>query len=219
MALTNLILSFIFIAAAVNLPLAFSFQSSINTIIRNNKNSNINIYQRNLHLHKSKEPNAIEYGIDVPYAEASYDPHAANIFYKSRPVASVIRLTQLVTKSSKFIIDTALDSKLNREERMVDQRSNELLELVTDLGPTFIKVGQALSARTDLLPAKYAKGLTGLQDAVPPFSGKLGRSVIEQELGIKIDSVFSSLSVSQLLLHRSVRYTAEHFGNRASKWP
>ena len=197
MALINFILSFIFIAAAVNIPLAFSFQST-NTIIRrnNNKNSNNNIYQRNLHLHldKSKEPNAIEYGIDVPYDEASYDPHAANIFYKSRPVASVIRLIQLVTKSSKFIIDTALDSKLNREERMVDQRSNELLELVTDLGPTFIKVGQALSARTDLLPAKYAKGLTGLQDAVPPFSGKLGRSVIEQELDIKIDSVFSSLS-------------------------
>ena len=189
MALTNLILSFSLIAAAVNVPLAFSFQST-----NSNSNSNHQYQRRNLHLHQLKEPNAIEYGINVPYAEASYDPHAANVFYKSRPIASVIRLTQLVTKSSKFVIDTALDTKLNREERMVNQRSNELLELVTDLGPTFIKVGQALSARTDLLPAKYAKGLTGLQDAVPPFSGQLGRSVIEQELGIKIDSVFSSLS-------------------------
>jgi predicted unusual protein kinase regulating ubiquinone biosynthesis (AarF/ABC1/UbiB family) len=56
------------------------------------------------------------------------------------------------------------------------------------------QVGQALSARTDLLPAKYAKGLTGLQDAVPPFSADLGRKVIEQELGIQIDNVFSYLS-------------------------
>ena len=58
-----------------------------------------------------------------------------------------------------------------------------------------VKIGQALSTRTDLLPAKYARGLTGLQDAVPPFSAKLGRQVIEQELGITIDNVFSSLSL------------------------
>lgn len=77
---------------------------------------------------------------------------------------------------------------------MADRRSIELLELITALGPTFIKVGQALSTRTDLLPAKYAKGLVGLQDAVPPFSGELGRSVIESELGIRIEDVFSKLS-------------------------
>ena len=57
-------------------------------------------------------------------------------------------------------------------QQLVDQRSEELLKLVSDLGPTFIKIGQALSTRTDLLPAKYAKGLTGLQDKVPPFSGE-----------------------------------------------
>ena len=57
------------------------------------------------------------------------------------------------------------------------------------------QVGQALSTRTDLLPAKYAQGLTGLQDAVPPFSAELGRKVIEDELGIKIEDVFSSLSL------------------------
>ena len=45
------------------------------------------------------------------------------------------------------------------------------------------------------MSAKYAKGLTGLQDAVPPFSPELGRKVIEVELGIKIDDVFSTLSM------------------------
>jgi predicted unusual protein kinase regulating ubiquinone biosynthesis (AarF/ABC1/UbiB family) len=52
-----------------------------------------------------------------------------------------------------------------------------------------------LSTRTDLLPAKYAKGLTGLQDAVPPFSAELGLQVIESELNITIDDVFSELSL------------------------
>jgi len=74
-------------------------------------------------------------------------------------------------------------------------RSQDLFELITALGPIFIKVCQALSTRTDLLPAKYAKGLTKLQDAVPPFSGELGRSIIEQELNISMGEVFSSFSL------------------------
>ena len=79
--------------------------------------------------------------------------------------------------------------------RMAIQRSEELLNLVTSLGPTFIKVGQALSIRTDILPAPYVAGLTKLQDRVPPFSGAEGRAIIEQELGIKLDETFSSISL------------------------
>jgi len=180
-------------------PSTFSFQCT------NSDNTNIQCInseqqrKRNLHkLHSHTNPNLlepIEYGINAPYAEASYDPHAAELFYRDRPLSSFTRLAQLVTRSSSFIADTILDTKLNREEKMVERRSQELLELITALGPTFIKVGQALSTRTDLLPAKYAKGLTKLQDAVPPFSGELGRSVIEQELKISIDEVFSSFSL------------------------
>ena len=58
-----------------------------------------------------------------------------------------------------------LDKRLGREEAKVDQRSEELLELVTKLGPTFIKVGQALSIRTDLLPAPYVAGLVKLRSS------------------------------------------------------
>lgn len=170
--------------------------------------SSINAFQNGIHynqdngktsthhhilLHAQAEIDT--YGIDVPYEEANYDPHAAQEFYKNKRIKSLSRLTQIAGKSSKFIADTILDTKLNREEELVDQRSEELLELVCELGPTFIKIGQALSTRTDLLPAKYAKGLTGLQDAVPPFSASLGRQVIESELNIKIDNVFSELSL------------------------
>mmetsp|Transcript_27402 Transcript_27402/g.58185 ORF Transcript_27402/g.58185 Transcript_27402/m.58185 type:complete len:813 (+) Transcript_27402:107-2545(+) len=146
-------------------------------------------------LHAAEAASATTYGADVPYREASYDPHAAAEFYKDRPVESLSRLTQIVSKSSGFIADTILDAKLNREVELVDQRSEELLELVSELGPTFIKIGQALSTRTDLLPAKYAKGLVGLQDAVPPFSAELGRRVIERELNINIEETFSELSL------------------------
>jgi predicted unusual protein kinase regulating ubiquinone biosynthesis (AarF/ABC1/UbiB family) len=137
----------------------------------------------------------VRYGVDVPYKEAAYDPSAADAFFRARPLPALRRLAQLIFKSSGFIAAVILDKKLRREEQMVEQRSQELLQLVTSLGPTSIKVGQALSTRTDLLPAAYAAGLTGLQDAVPPFSGEVGRAVIEQELGLKIDDVFSELSL------------------------
>jgi predicted unusual protein kinase regulating ubiquinone biosynthesis (AarF/ABC1/UbiB family) len=131
----------------------------------------------------------------LPYKEAAYDPAAAEAFFRARPLPALGRLGQLIFKSSGFLAKVVIDKKLGREEHVVQQRSQELLDLVTSLGPTSIKVGQALSTRTDLLPAAYAAGLTGLQDAVPPFSGRLGRAVIEQELGIKIEEVFSELSL------------------------
>ena len=157
--------------------------------------SNILSINLNTQLYAQTQKAAGTYGIDVPYEEANYNPQAAEQFYKNKRIESLSRTLQIVSKSSGFISNTMLDAKLNREDELVDQRSDELLPLVSELGPTFIKIGQALSTRTDLLPAKYAKGLVGLQDAVPPFSAELGRQVIEDELNIKIDDVFSELSM------------------------
>ena len=134
-------------------------------------------------------------GVDVPYREADYNPDAADAFFRARPVATLKRLVQLTQLSGSFIASTIMDKQLDREEAMVEQRSQELLELVSKLGPTFIKVGQALSIRTDLLPAPYVAGLTKLQDAVPPFSGAQGRAIIEKELGIRLDETFSEISL------------------------
>jgi predicted unusual protein kinase regulating ubiquinone biosynthesis (AarF/ABC1/UbiB family) len=60
------------------------------------------------------------------------------------------------------------------------------------LGPTFIKVGQSLSIRTDLLRPAYIEGLTKLQDRVPAFPTAAARETIESELGRPIEEVFSS---------------------------
>src|SRR5688572_6126857 len=49
-----------------------------------------------------------------------------------------------------------------------------------ELGPIFVKFGQALSTRPDLLPADIAVELAKLQDAVPPFPGRLARDIIER---------------------------------------
>ena len=138
------------------------------------------------------------YGADVPYAEAAYDAAAAATFFRARPLATIGRLAQIALLSGGFVASLVVDKALKREEdpALVELRSQQLLELVTKLGPTFIKIGQALSIRSDLVPAAYVAGLAQLQDAVPPFDGAQGRAIIEAELGLRrIEDAFSSLSL------------------------
>ncbi|MEB3285475.1 MAG: AarF/ABC1/UbiB kinase family protein [Candidatus Sericytochromatia bacterium] len=58
------------------------------------------------------------------------------------------------------------------------------------LGPTFIKVGQALSTRVDLLPLSYVEEMAHLQDRVPPFPTEQAREFIEEELGRPVAEIF-----------------------------
>lgn len=60
-----------------------------------------------------------------------------------------------------------------------------------ELGPTFIKLAQLLSARPDLITVKYANEFKKLQDEVPPFSVDEAKKIIEEELGLPIDGIFS----------------------------
>ena len=60
------------------------------------------------------------------------------------------------------------------------------------LGPIFVKFGQVLSTRRDLLPADYAEELAQLQDNVPPFPAVQARQLVEQAFGRPIDSIFES---------------------------
>ena len=59
-----------------------------------------------------------------------------------------------------------------------------------DLGPIFIKFGQLLSTRPDVVPGEIAKSLKALQDDLPHFSDKEALKIIEKELGSDINSVF-----------------------------
>lgn len=66
------------------------------------------------------------------------------------------------------------------------------------LGPIFVKAGQILSTRGDLLPEDVAEELAKLQDRVPPFSGEQARCMVEAALGAKISDVFSEFDVTAL---------------------
>jgi len=73
-------------------------------------------------------------------------------------------------------------------------RADELTQLLTKLGPTFIKIGQALSIRADLLQPEYLRSLTELQDRVPPFATEKADEIIESELGQPVGEIFEDIS-------------------------
>jgi ubiquinone biosynthesis protein len=77
-------------------------------------------------------------------------------------------------------------------------RGARLRLALQDLGPIFIKFGQILSTRRDLLPEDIADELMLLQDRVPPFDSQVSIKLIEEQLGKKISEVFSRFDVAPL---------------------
>lgn len=67
----------------------------------------------------------------------------------------------------------------------------ELRTTLEDLGPTYVKIGQIMSSRPDLLPESYCKELEKLRQTVKPLDADVARAVIESETGKKIDEIFS----------------------------
>jgi ubiquinone biosynthesis protein len=71
-------------------------------------------------------------------------------------------------------------------------RPEELARDLENLGPTFVKLGQLLASRADLLPAPYLEALSRLQDDVEPFSFGEVEAIVTEDLGVRISRAFSS---------------------------
>ena len=67
----------------------------------------------------------------------------------------------------------------------------ELRTTLEDLGPTYVKIGQIMSSRVDLLPEAYCKELEKLRQNVKPLDPEVAKAVIEEETGKKIDEIYS----------------------------
>jgi len=95
------------------------------------------------------------------------------------------------------------------------KRAEWLVRNMLELGPTFIKVGQSLSTRVDLLPPEYIRALSQLQDQVPAFSSKEAREIIETEFGKSLYSIYRDFDEIPLAaaslgqVHRATLHTGE----------
>lgn len=103
-----------------------------------------------------------------------------------------LRKIQVFSFVSKFLFFLWWDKFTgNNTSSFRHRRAKWLVKNLLVLGPTFIKIGQALSTRPDLIPTEYIQELGELQDRVPPFDSKLAIAIVESELGQPIESLFA----------------------------
>lgn len=102
------------------------------------------------------------------------------------------------------IVKTAgLDELLDEDERRNGQepgsaKANELADDLERMGPIFIKLGQVLSSRTDILPPEYVEALSRLQDDIAPFGFGEVEQIVQEELGVRISKAFESFEATPL---------------------
>ena len=82
-------------------------------------------------------------------------------------------------------------ARLGSRRDVQGRPGQKLARALTELGPSFIKFGQFLSTRADLLGEQLAADLSDLQDRLPPFDSAAARATIESELGRPIEALFS----------------------------
>ncbi|HEY9673565.1 MAG TPA: AarF/ABC1/UbiB kinase family protein [Waterburya sp.] len=123
-----------------------------------------------------------------------YDPKAIARYYRSRPWAVIQRTLTVVWFFAKFVLSLKWDEWSNQTEQNKLKRASQLRQILTRLGPTFIKVGQALSTRPDLVRKDFLDELVKLQDQLPPFDNGIAFSIIETELGRPIPELYSQIS-------------------------
>lgn len=124
-------------------------------------------------------------------------------------INNLFRILQIFYLSIKYDIDTILlNSKLVSKKKYIFYffpwnwfRRNEVKDtpykirkLFEELGPIFVKLGQIISTRKDLLSDPIANELSKLQDDVKPFPGDESVTIIERDLGKKIDMLFSTFN-------------------------
>ena len=123
-----------------------------------------------------------------------YDPSRLEAYFSRRPDAILTRTWQIFSTSSSFLGSVLIDLILGNTEDMEVRRAAELRNTIVSLGPFFIKLGQALSIRPDILSPRAMVELQQLCDKVPCFDSKLAMRTIEEELGRHPSEIFSAIT-------------------------
>lgn len=129
--------------------------------------------------------------------------HALRQFARALKISAILvryRLDELLQEAHFFrpMQAVRLFAILPRR-RVADLPRGERLRLaLQEMGPVYVKFGQILSTRRDLLPADIADELAHLQDRVPPFPGEQARRITEEALGGSVEELFDSFDCNPL---------------------
>jgi predicted unusual protein kinase regulating ubiquinone biosynthesis (AarF/ABC1/UbiB family) len=108
-----------------------------------------------------------------------------------RRIKPIQRRAQILHALGNVLLAISADFLLNKNKPQQQQRqARKLTATLIRLGPTFIKIGQTLSTRVDLLPPPYVEALAQLQDRVPSFPTSMAIEIIEKELGQSLGTMY-----------------------------
>ena len=126
---------------------------------------------------------------DVPSRLMAYNPGRDLLWLLLRPWVAVPRLIQVLWSLTGLIL-VLLVRGGSSDAEVQRSLARSILNTLTGLGPCFIKVGQALSTRPDLVRRDWLEELTRLQDDLPAFSHAIALKRIEEELGAPAEELF-----------------------------
>lgn len=126
-----------------------------------------------------------------------------------------LRRWQIISFGIRYALGCQWDRLRGQTDPIQRYRAQWFAQQVLRLGPTFIKIGQALSTRVDLIPLAYVEALSQLQDNVPPFRSDEAISIVETELGSPLESLYQHFEPTPLAaaslgqVHRATLHTGE----------
>ena len=130
----------------------------------------------------------------------SYDPAAITRIYTGHPQRLFRRLWQTLVPIGLYLLGVGFDWLTGRLKaaEVARSRAKEAADLVASLGPAFIKAGQALSTRPDIVPPLLLEELAQLQDQLPGFDSALAMACIEEDLGAAVLDIYEQLDAEPI---------------------
>ena len=123
-----------------------------------------------------------------------YDTGQIERYYSNKGWRAFVRFFQILLPLFVFGFLVWWDSLTGKVEHNQSKRAVRFRETLTKLGPFYIKIGQALSTRPDVVPPVYLEELTLLQDDVPVFPNELAYQLIAEELGRTPQEIYQEIS-------------------------
>ncbi|XP_064993688.1 uncharacterized protein LOC135629740 isoform X1 [Musa acuminata AAA Group] len=133
-----------------------------------------------------------------------YDPEKVELYFSCRPHILAFRITEVFLSfaSAAIKLQASKISNLNKHRANLNDGFDGsryhigqiVKESLLNLGPTFVKVGQSLSTRPDIIGSDISKALSELHDKVPPFPRTVAMKIIEDEFGSPVERIFSYIS-------------------------
>ncbi|MGK7911559.1 MAG: ABC1 kinase family protein [Synechococcus sp.] len=135
----------------------------------------------------------IERWLDGP-PEEPYNPETIAERYRGKYWSIGSRIVAVALPFVLLVARFWFDKVFGQSEKRRRSYAVRLREILTELGPAYIKIGQALSTRPDLVSPVFLEELTKLQDQLPAFSNEIAFKLIEEQLGAKPEELYEDLT-------------------------